>query len=534
MSINTGQVQTAKEQYHWLAAWLAFAVPVVASGLIYSLTAGQGLTWRHGGEDGGDLATAVARLGVPHPTGYPLYILVGRLFLGLATDPARALNLASVFWGAFSAGLISWLVFRLNSRFSQPLEKKWQAPQSAISGIIAGLALAFAPLIWSQALITEVYAFNLALNALWLVTLALWQEKPVTKRLILVALVGGLAVGHHRTALFTVVAGVLFIAWEKLRKKAATQLVTRKPTANLLLPRQVLRLTLIVGIFALAILVPYLYILLRGGSEPASNWHNPGFNNLAGFWQEFSGSDYRSFLLAVPLSQSFSRLAATASLLLQQFGLIGLGLGLIGLAACWLDRTTRPLLGLISGGIILHIAFAATYAAENSQVYLIPAFALWAVVLGLGFSWLTANLPRNYRAITGLALILLAISVPLISLVANYNQLDLSRDRHADEWAKSRLETAPPDAVLVSYNDAATFALWYGQYVKNYRPDVAVVEGRLLATNWYRQNLARLYPNLKQASNAEVITNQNLEASRAYLARLNPDKIIIVILDFGF
>jgi hypothetical protein len=47
---------------------------------IYSSTLAPGLTWANSGSDGGDLIAAAATGGVPHPTGYPLYLLLARLF----------------------------------------------------------------------------------------------------------------------------------------------------------------------------------------------------------------------------------------------------------------------------------------------------------------------------------------------------------------------------------------------------------------------------------------------------------------------
>ncbi len=44
---------------------------------VYGMTLAPGLTWANSGADGGDLITAAATGGVPHPTGYPVYLLLG-------------------------------------------------------------------------------------------------------------------------------------------------------------------------------------------------------------------------------------------------------------------------------------------------------------------------------------------------------------------------------------------------------------------------------------------------------------------------
>src|SRR6188768_2320149 len=48
--------------------------------LCYSVTMAPGLSWANGGADGGDLIAAAATNGVAHPSGYPLYLLLARVF----------------------------------------------------------------------------------------------------------------------------------------------------------------------------------------------------------------------------------------------------------------------------------------------------------------------------------------------------------------------------------------------------------------------------------------------------------------------
>ena len=49
-------------------------------GLVYLATLAPDITWAYQGTDGGDLITAAYTLGVPHPSGYPTYVLMGWLF----------------------------------------------------------------------------------------------------------------------------------------------------------------------------------------------------------------------------------------------------------------------------------------------------------------------------------------------------------------------------------------------------------------------------------------------------------------------
>ncbi len=169
----------------------------------------------------------------------------------------------------------------------------------------------------------------------------------------------------------------------------------------------------------------------------------------------------------------------------------------------------------------LHSGFAIVYAAENSQVYLLPAFGLWAIMMGWGLSWVLVKLSGLFssrfvssKVINLIIAGFISVSLPLLSLVTNYARLDLSQDRRAAVWAEAELEKVPPAALLVSYRDAPTFALWYVQYVQNYRRDVALVDGRLLKTDWYRRNLTKLYPDLELPDGTEISLEQLAAANR--------------------
>lgn len=55
---------------------LAVAVAVASIAfLVYAVTVAPGITWENLGGDEGDLLTAAFTWGIPHPSGYPTYLL---------------------------------------------------------------------------------------------------------------------------------------------------------------------------------------------------------------------------------------------------------------------------------------------------------------------------------------------------------------------------------------------------------------------------------------------------------------------------
>ena len=60
--------------------WILFVSVTAITGCLYLLSASTRLTWANYGNDGGDFLAAILTGGIPHPTGYPSYMLLGILF----------------------------------------------------------------------------------------------------------------------------------------------------------------------------------------------------------------------------------------------------------------------------------------------------------------------------------------------------------------------------------------------------------------------------------------------------------------------
>src|SRR5689334_20638264 len=64
--------------------------------------------------DSGEFQFTGAILGVPHPTGYPLYTLLNKLFSFLPVgDVAYRVNLGSAVYAALACGLVTGMVYHL-------------------------------------------------------------------------------------------------------------------------------------------------------------------------------------------------------------------------------------------------------------------------------------------------------------------------------------------------------------------------------------------------------------------------------------
>jgi hypothetical protein len=452
-------------------------VVVVAIALaVYLRTLAPTITWAHHGADGGDLITAVVTQGIPHPTGYPTYLLLGRLFLLVPWgDAARRLNLMSAVFAALTVGLLYRIVLRTFRLFGGPQEDR----RARLIAGASALAFAFSPLLWSQAVISEVYTLNGFFTALTVELMLWWERGGGHWTLGAAALAFGLGLGNHLTLSLLAPALLLLLWWRRRRLlSAGTWRVAALP------------LLLLLGLSV------YLILPWRAAHCPPVNWGDP--RNWQGFRWLVSGKLYRRYLFALPLRYLPSRLLAWAALLAQQFGWWGLFLGLFGARSLW-QEGRRGVVFLVTTFVSTSI-YAVGYDTSDSQLYLIPAFLCFAVWVGWGAAAVIGELeqrivPSAPRLVRTLPLCM-ALLLPLVQLVGNFSPIDLSSDYEARDYGVAVLEAVDPEAVLISQTDAHTFSLWYSRYAEKRRLDVAVLDGELLHQTWYRRNTARIHPRL--------------------------------------
>lgn len=433
---------------------VATVITAATALVVYSLSLAPDLTWAYHGADGAELITAAVTLGVPHPPGYPLYVMLGKLIsLVPIGSVAFRFNLLSAVSMAIGAGLISGLV---SGVLGERLARQRTAidGSSAISGapvllvaLGAGLCFAFLPLVWQQALIAEVYALNtlVVCALLWLI---FRQRSP--RSALLMGLALGLAVTTHLTSLLLTLPALV-----------ALQRRHWKPFA--------------LGTFAG--LTPFLTLPFLASNNSPVVWGR--LDNLANWWWLVSARLYQPNVLSLPVYAWQERIIAWSSepALWVAAVLLAFIVYRYDSPAPTSDAISKALLATAA----LYAVYAFGYDADDALVYLLPALAILCLLSGLPLDRAT----------------LLYLLLPLALLVLNFQEIDLSNHTEARSLAESPLREAPRDAIIVTTGDHTTFSLWYLQYVEGQRSDVTVVDGNLLAFDWYRARIARANPSLR-------------------------------------
>jgi len=469
------------------------AAVVSALGL-YLATLAPSITWRGFSQDSADFATAVAVLGIPHPTGYPAYVLLAHLFGRLVPwgEWAHRTNLFS----AVSAGASVLAVYHLIGLW-RPRQGVGPWPYNLLR---AGVALAWActPLLWSQAVVTEVYALHTALAG-WLWALASrWVLRGDRRALVAAGLVGGLGLGVHLTLLFALGGAGLWI------------LLARRPPLRLVLPAA--------GAFAAGLLV-YLYIPLRALQDPPLVWGDP--RDWPGFWWLVSGALYRGYVFGVEPAHWPQRIASSASLLLEQvtpLGLILVGVGLVRLLLeRWALVASLALYGLVLG------FYAITYNTTDSFVYFLPLFLLAMAVGGVGLaSVLEWAFHPGLRAVA----VALAGALALLLAVPGFPRHNLRGDTTARDWALQTLGAMEGPGVAFFFGDPA-MSLWYAAYVVTpQREQVVPLPGTLMHNPFVWRRLVRLHSEWVADPSALGLLDRVVSMARAsphaYLVQRSP------------
>ena len=448
-------VDHAKKPVHhtqkYINSLLVFIFPFLIALIVYLLTMPHELTWANFGGDGGELITASLTLGVPHPSGYPTYVLLGKLFSFLPIgNVVWRYHLFSATAVSLASAILTQTIFQLNKPQPSCGNNKVR-----LVSVAMGLAFAFTPLVWEQAIIAEVYGLNLLFVALFLWALLTQRSE------ILVGFFLGMAITTHLTSLIFLPATLMIIsfqAWPKL---------------------------LLGFIWGLS---PFFFIPLFAQGDSPVIWGNP--TSLQNWWWVISGTIYHPNQFA----WASINFLAKGQQWLSSVGWSLLPLILIGFLQLILRQrknksaiTPKPtslipqsphlLLALTAVSLTIYAFF---YNTTDSIVLILPAFWIFYLLLAPCLMFLEG----------------FALALPLLYLLLNFNTMSLRDNSGIRPYAEQILTTAPPHAILQTNGDPALFSLWYFHYIEEQRPDVAIVDDHLFGFDWYREQLPTIYPDL--------------------------------------
>jgi hypothetical protein len=439
-----------------LSRWSIVAVPALAFAL-YLVTAARDVVVG----DSGEFLSASATLGVAHPPGYPLLVMLGHVFSLLPIGPLPfRINLVAVASSVLTVAVVVATARRIGA--------------DALAASIAGLTLAVHPLFWEWSLAIEAFPLNNLFAAGVLYFLVRWEREPERGLLLAgAALCGGLGSSNHLTIVFLVPA-VAVVMWRR---------------------REHIRMSTLVACAAAVVvgLLPYLYILWAASRHPFINWGN--IDSFEGLVRHFLRSDYGTGNLVAAGGATGT---PTERLLGYLKSFTGVEAMLLAGGVIRARRSVRwyLLCVLATAGLSgpAFVAYANIDAANPVLLWVLSRFFLLshvtlAPLLALGFTELVARangiaILNRFRPRTLFAT--LAALTIVATAAWQFPAIDQRTNHVARTFAEDVLQTVEPHGIVMPLGDEAAFPIAYLQSVEGRRPDVTLIMlGVFRSLPWY-------------------------------------------------
>jgi hypothetical protein len=524
--------------------------------------------------DTSEYIAAAKVLGIPHPPGNPLFVILAHTFglLPLAASYAVRINLFAATTSAASAGL--W--FLVAERWLRGIVPHRMARYgAAFAGVFVG---ATSWTVWNQSTVNEkVYTVSLLSIALVMWLVVRWgDDEPGTHRdrwLVLIAYVLALTSTNHMMGVLALPALAVYVLWTDWRTVLRPWAIVTFYALLLAVSGEwiamlhggavgtlLLLTTLLVLGYALwktpkdalvylgvaavivGISLNYLWLPMRAAQHPAINEGEPiGFLSqslqdvlnrvqygkpalserqatfgaqLANFWQYFSWQ----------FARDWGGLGAAATGLFTVLGLTGLWelwkrdrrAGLAGVA----------LLATLSVGLVYYMNFKygfSQYLNEPSlprevrerDYFFVGSFAIYGAFVALGFGTLM-RMAVEFLRDRGTPRSRWAAAAPILALALIPllgNRLTASRAHETipRDFAYDILQSVEPYGILITAGDNDTFPLWYAQEVEGIRKDVTLANLSLMNTRWHLRQLRRRVTPPFDASKAAALWKPRAE-----------------------
>jgi len=464
-------------------------------------------------------------MGIPHPPGNPLFVVLGRawelLLSPFGLPVAVKINLFSAFMSASAHALWFLVVHHILRYFSDDRTFRMVGASAAV------LVSATAFTVWNQSNVNEkVYTVSLLTIALLTWLAVRWQENLGKGKddhlLVLMSFILALSVGNHLMAFLSAPAIGIFVL--------------------LVHPRALLNWRLYVAGLAAAIvgLSIHLFLPIRAGLGPVINEAAPTCPNIGSSIEAvvtYGRAGCEALAEALnrtqydkpPLLPRQAELGSQLTNYLQYFDwqwaraldgtntvfarlripftMLFTGLGVWGAVEhARRDRASfayvLTLFATLSFALVWYLNFKYGYSLQaplqdrnlhevrERDYFFIVSFSVWGLWAGMGVATLWREAAVEMK--TTLARAAPVLGLALIPLVLNWSWASRAGDYSTRDWAYNLLMSVEPYAVLFTNGDNDTFPLWYLQEVEGIRRDVTVIVTSYLNTDWYARQLQGL------------------------------------------
>lgn len=443
--------------------------------------------------DSGEIATAVWSWGVAHPTGFPTYIILAKLFSYLLPcfEFAYRLNIFSALTGAATIGIVFFIFQKLKINY-------W-------ASVAAALSLAFGFSFWNHATLIETYGITAFFFSLEILFLLLFFETGKYRYGYFMAVAGGLGAGAHLTFFLFAPFALIYAVLKILRKEF-------KFSLKKIIPPFLIFLALASAI--------YSYIPLRAAANPALNWGDP--STKENFINYITQADYADKIGSRSFESWILMLKELGKIFSREFTWPGLFLICAGAVIIFKKQRIFFYAGL--SVIILNIILMGNYGNNQDIMilwrYFLPSCVIMAVFLGYALSFIPAKAG------------ILSLLLPIIIFAAHFGALNRHNNFLAQNITRDIFNSIPEGAILITSGDTLVFSTLYEQAVLGKRKDIILINDSLFTNPWYQEQKKKELEakGKKYADNIPYLIRDNSDTE--FFAVINSNPFLKMNYDF--
>lgn len=488
--------------------------------------------------DTGELAAVQLTLGIAHPTGYPLFTILGYLFslIPLPFSKIFQMNLLASLYCAAAISLFTYTsklilenlsAFQFKKIVKEKSKKKKEIDKNQaqenkysdvselaviMSSIFSSLFLSVSKTFWFQSTSVEVYSLHILLISLIILFLIKaflfsYPEKLASKQWLVFAL--GLALGftnHMTTILIIPGVAVLYFMQNGFNIRSIKQILV------------------MLSVFFPVLILIYSYLPLRAAQNPLLNWGNPV--EWERIIRHISGQQYQVWLFS-STEAAEKQFKYFFNNLPYEYTFV-LIIAVIGIAASYIRARKFFIFNMIV--FATTVLYSINYDIHDIDSYFLLAFTAIAYFALFGLVQITEfALIKKVKAVV---LVLIFSLFFGFQLQSSYKDVNQSGNYVYKDYTMAVLNPLPKNSIVFSYQwDYFLSASYYFQLVENFRKDVVVIDKELLRRSWYYNQLETNYPGLLSGIKPEV--NQFLEALKPF-EREQKDKTNNQLLELLF
>jgi tetratricopeptide (TPR) repeat protein len=475
------------------------AVSFVLIFVLYLLSAAPGLMFT----DSGELAAVCSTLGIAHPTGYPLFSIIGHLWtlLPLPFEDIYKLNIFAAIVTAASVPLFysTTLLILKNINEKRPAEsvpkRKSKKPEktvkllpdlpeniSRIIALAAALTFGTAATIWQQGTSIEVYSLHILIMNITVYFAVKGSLTGNLKFFLTAAFFAGLGFTNHMTTLL-ILPGLFILFFRFYGEKFDFSSARFRNFLILVIP------------FFIALSV-YIYMPLRSAQLPDMNWGwvHRGFDK---FLYHVQGKQYQVWMFSGTEAIQ-ENLGKFFGLLPYQFAAIGLVPVLLGIYRLF---RTSPLFSLfLLTTAIVCVGYSVNYSIHDIDAYFSTAIFALLIFMAAGIYFIIEKIRANRLQLAWLFLL-----IPAANILLNFTENDESDNYLVPEYTRNVIDNLDSNAVIITAQwDYWNSAFLYQQIVESKRTDITMIGKELLRRTWYLPQLQQWYPEVMEPCSTEI------------------------------